>query len=176
METFSELLAPCAGTSSVTGEFLTQTPLTQSFDVSFDQHLNKRLSKQSWGWWFETPSRLLWRHRNEFASAGARQSADAVPISKLDIYRYKFPTKLMIPCDSCRSDEIKRKQFPRYWPFVCGIHRWPVNSPHKGQWRGALMFSLICAGINGLVNHRGAGDLRRHRAHYDSVGSYAPSL
>ena len=34
---------------------------------------------------------------------------------------------------------------PRYWPFVRGIHRWPVNSPHKGQWRGALMFPLICA-------------------------------
>ena len=37
------------------------------------------------------------------------------------------------------------------WPFVRGIHRSPVNSPHKGQWRGALMFSLICAGINGWV-------------------------
>ena len=43
----------------------------------------------------------------------------------------------------------------------------PVNSPHKGQWRGALIFSLICAWINGWVNNREAGDLRRHRAHYD---------
>ena len=43
----------------------------------------------------------------------------------------------------------------------------PVNSPHKGQWRGALMFSLICVWINGWVNNRGAGDLRRHRGHYD---------
>ena len=43
----------------------------------------------------------------------------------------------------------------------------PVNSPHKGQWRGAFMFSLICAWINGWVNNREAGDLRRHRAHYD---------
>ena len=40
---------------------------------------------------------------------------------------------------------IKWKHFPRYWPFVRGIHRSPVNSPHKGQWRGALMFSLICS-------------------------------
>ena len=62
---------------------------------------------------------------------------------------------------------MKWKHFPRYWPFVRGIHRWPVNSPHKGQWRGALMFSLICAWANGWVNHRDAGDLRRHRAHYD---------
>ena len=59
--------------------------------------------------------------------------------------------------------------FPRYWPFVRGSHRWPVNSPHKGQWRGALMFSLICAGINGWVNNREAGDLRRHRHHYDVI-------
>ena len=44
-----------------------------------------------------------------------------------------------------------------------GIHRWPVNSPHKGQWRGALMFSLICTWINGWVNNREAGDLRHHR-------------
>ena len=43
------------------------------------------------------------------------------------------------------DDVIKWKHFPRYWPFVRGIHRLPVNSPHKSQWRGALMFSLICA-------------------------------
>ena len=44
----------------------------------------------------------------------------------------------------------------------------PVNSPHKGQWRGALMFSLICAWINDWINSREAGDLRRHRGHYDA--------
>ena len=63
-------------------------------------------------------------------------------------------------------DVIKWKYFPRYWPFVREIHRSPVNSPHKGQWRGALMFSLTCAWIHGWVNNRTAGDLRRHRAHY----------
>ena len=42
-------------------------------------------------------------------------------------------------------DAIKWKHFPRYWSLVRGIHRSPVNSPHKGQWRGALIFSLICA-------------------------------
>ena len=62
---------------------------------------------------------------------------------------------------------IKWKHFPRYWPFVRGIHRSPVNSPHKGQWRGALMFSLICVWINDWVNNGEAGDLRRYRAHYD---------
>ena len=67
------------------------------------------------------------------------------------------------------DDVIKWKHFPRYWPFVRGIHRSPVNSPHKGQWRGALMFSLICVWINGWVNNRKAGDLRRYRAHYEVI-------
>ena len=67
------------------------------------------------------------------------------------------------------DDVIKWKHFPRYWPFVQGIQRSPVNSPHKGQWRGALMFSLICAWINAPANNREAGDLRRHRAHYDVI-------
>ena len=65
------------------------------------------------------------------------------------------------------DDVIKWKHFPRYWPFVRGIHRSPVNSLHKGQWRGALMFSLICVWINGWINNRKAGDLRCYRAHYD---------
>ena len=65
------------------------------------------------------------------------------------------------------DDVIKWKHIPRHWPFVRGIHRSPVNSSHKGQWRGALMFSLICDRINGWVNNRAAGDLRRHHAHYD---------
>ena len=63
---------------------------------------------------------------------------------------------------------IKWNHFPHYWPFVRGIHRSPVNSPHKGQWRGALMFSLICAWIKGWVAMVSeAGDWRRHRTHYD---------
>ena len=65
------------------------------------------------------------------------------------------------------DDVIKWKHFPRYWPFVLGIHRLPVNSPHKGQWRGAWMVSLICTWMNNWVNNREAGDLRRHRAHFD---------
>ena len=64
METFSALLAICAGNSAVPGEFPAQRPVTRSFDVCFDLRLNKRLSKQSWGWWFETLVRPLWRHSN----------------------------------------------------------------------------------------------------------------
>ena len=65
------------------------------------------------------------------------------------------------------DDVIKWKHFPCHWPFVRGIHRWPVNSPHKGQWRSALMFSLIGSWINISVNNGEAGDLRQHCVHYD---------
>ena len=74
------------------------------------------------------------------------------------------------PHEVCLHDDvIKWKRFPRYWLFVRGIDRSPVNSPHKGQWRGALMFSLICVWINDWVNNREVGDFRRSRAHYDVI-------
>ena len=69
METFSALLAICAGNSPVHGEFPAQRPVTRSFDVFFDVRPNKHLRKQSWGWWFETLSPSLWRHRNEHTAA-----------------------------------------------------------------------------------------------------------
>ena len=68
METFSALLAICTGNSPAPGELPTQRPVTRSIDVFFVLRLNKRLSKQCWGWWFETLSRLLWRHRNDSQS------------------------------------------------------------------------------------------------------------
>ena len=64
METFPPLPAICAGNSLASGEFPVQRPVTRSFDVFFDLCLNKWLRKQSWGWWFETLSRPLWRHCN----------------------------------------------------------------------------------------------------------------
>ena len=84
----------------------------------------------------------------------------------------KIIDQIIIHCHTLmiwHDDVIKWKHFPRYRPFVRAIHRWPVNFPHKGQWRGALMFSLICDRINGWVNSREAGDLRRHPAHYDVI-------
>ena len=72
METFSALLALCAGNSPVTGEFPAQRPVTRSFDVFFDLSLNKRMNEQSWGWWFETPSRPLWRHCNGMETTWAQ--------------------------------------------------------------------------------------------------------
>ena len=69
---------------------------------------------------------------------------------------------------TCTHDDvIKWKHFPRNWPFVRGIHRSAGNFTHKGQWRRALMFSLICVWVKGWINNRESGDLRRYRTHYD---------
>ena len=67
---------------------------------------------------------------------------------------------------------IKWKYFPRYWPFLRVIHWSQMTSPHKGQWRGALIYIFfvlfsICAWTNGWVNNRDTGNWRRHQAHYD---------
>ena len=90
METFSALLAICAGNSPVSGEFPAQRPVTRSFDVFFDVRLIKRLSKHSRGWWFETLSYPLWRHRNEHNLRVLVRNVDAV----------EFPCK-------CRGDMIE---------------------------------------------------------------------
>ena len=81
-------------------------------------------------------------------------------------FRCLGPNRARMPA---HDDVIRWKHFSRFWPFVRGIHRSPMNSPHKGQWCGVLMFSVICAWIKGWVNNREAGDLRRHRAHYDVI-------
>ena len=85
METFSALLAICAGNSPVPGEFPAQRPVTRSCDVFFDLRPNKRLSKQSWGWWFETPSFPLCRHYNAdcFTGTEAMEKHDAPVPAKL---------------------------------------------------------------------------------------------
>ena len=72
-------------------------------------------------------------------------------------------------CFHLHDDVIKWKHFLRYLPFVRGIHRSPLISPDKGQWRGAFMFSFISAWISGWVNNRESGDLRCHRTHYDAI-------
>ena len=88
-------------------------------------------------------------------------------LSCMELFHYFF-FKFDLSAFLNHDDVIKWKHFPRYWPFVRGIHRSLVNSPHKCQWRGALIFSLICLWINGWVNNREAGDLRRYRAHLTS--------
>ena len=134
------------------GEFTGNSrAVSRSFDVSFDLCLNKRLRKQSWGWWFETLSRPLWRHCDESFGHLVQANLDMPTRITCGIFNVRL---LCNPLDevnttaddalaSDHDDVIKWKHFPRYWPIVRGIHRSPLKSPHKGQWRGALMFSLI---------------------------------
>ena len=91
----------------------------------------------------------------------------AMHIPAVDLIRAMHMHAVNVICFQMHDDVIKWTHFPRYWPFVRGIPRSPANSPHKGQWRRALMFSLICARINGWVNNGEVGNLRPYRAHYD---------
>ena len=113
------------------GEFPTQRPVTQSFDVFFDLRLNKRLSKQPWGWWFETLSWSLWRHCNDlvrfiyelllcYLSLGFSLLLTLHQAHLIPHYgKYQEWNKYGVAQD----DVIKWKHFPRNWPFVWGIHR-----------------------------------------------------
>ena len=85
----------------------------------------------------------------------------------IKIYEKRSDLKIDPVVLSDHDNVIKWQHFPRYWPFVREIHLSPVKSPQKCQWRGALMFSLICAWISVWVNNREACDLRRHRVYYD---------
>ena len=96
METFSALLAICVGNSPVPGEFPAQRPVTRSFDVFFDLRLNKRLSKQSWGWWFEMLSCPLWHHCNVITCC---LNTGVYWIADVSCGNFK-PTKLYIKCHS----------------------------------------------------------------------------
>ena len=105
MENFSALLALCTGNSPVTGEFPAQRSVKRNFEISFDLRLSKRLSKQSWGWWPETPSRSLWRH----CSVGEMHRSPVFPSqtnSNIELWCCDFfvvgPNKLMRKRSSCR--------------------------------------------------------------------------
>ena len=113
-------------------------------------------------------------------------------VTKMLVAGFLHESQLIYPAArmrACRKSPTPGGGYPPYWlqaqilpkDVLWGCSRanlladpsWrctvvsPVNSPHKGQWRGALMFPLICVGINGWINNREAGDLRRHCAHYD---------
>ena len=98
--------------------------------------------------------------------SGQFQVVRSVPcVRSLSLVTYMFYTRMAL----ISWWRHQMETFSALLAFVRGIHRSPVNSPNKGQLRGALMFSLICAWINGWVNNREAGDLRHHRAHNDAI-------
>ena len=95
---FFRVTGPLYGEFTGTGEYPTQRPVTRSFDVFFDLRLNKRLNKQPWCWWFETPLWSLWRQCNEKAVLGS--------------LRVRWS----------HDDFLTRGRFSHYWPCVRGIH------------------------------------------------------
>ena len=84
-------------------------------------------------------------------------------------HRFVLPCFVVLPLKLFHDDVIKWKHFPRYWSFVRGIYRSPVDFSREGQWRGALMFSLMCVWTNAWANSRYTGDLRRHDAYHISA-------
>ena len=120
-----------------------------------------------WGFWFvgtklTNPKSLLkFKYRNLCGATRSRLFRDAKTVHRTVMQYFKkvrqrepgvcfcecshnLPKTVMAPLHVLHDDVTKWKHFPRYWPIVRGIHRSPVNSHHKGQWRGALMFTLIC--------------------------------
>ena len=98
--------------------------------------------------------------------------------AKYGIRKKQYMNMLKNFGSSARHDNQDFKRISKTcWILAAFFNSWlvesnittPVNSPHKGQWRGALIFSLICARTYGWVNNGEAGDLRRHRAHYDVI-------
>ena len=160
METFSALLAICAGNSPVPGEFPTQRTVTRNSDVHFDLRPNKRLSKHSWGWWFETSSRPLWRHHN-VGPIFVKDNLWTVLIWLLQRpwvwYMYLTVLDRVIPCmftnvDSFHDESMGLNSFFRELIFVKGA--WSVcvkavidlkqNYEHPNELQGSAYFAY-CA-------------------------------
>ena len=117
METCSALLAFCAGYLPVTGDFPAQRPVTWSFDVLFDLRLNKQLSKQTGGWWFETQSRSLWRH------CQAVQKSPTLQTNSPCLCKRKVGSQKSV------SGSLLHNNFFKTWrAFPCPGH------PRKGPW------------------------------------------
>ena len=133
METFSALLAICAGNSPVSGEVPAQRPMTRSFEVFFDLRLNKRLSKTIVSWWFETLSRPLWRHCKVVFSDGksmcltvARQPMDIFMV-EISVYPHPSIWKWLGETSGLYSLYFylflwKQRQPHRYVSFVIELH------------------------------------------------------
>ena len=165
METFSALPAPCEGNPPVAGGFPSQN--------ASDTEL--------WCFLWSAPWINVGANNSEASDLRRhRPHYDAIVLKFIlcwglfhlicahHVYRGPINSEgFLNDMSKTHDDVIKWKQFPRYWPLVREIHRSPIDSPHKCQWRGALMFSLICAWMHGWANNRDGDHLRRPRAHYD---------
>ena len=136
METFSALLTICAGNSPVPGEFPAQRPVTRSFDVFFDLRLNQRLSKQSWGYWFETLSRPLWRHCNAFCETYRTQGESCTPFTFAYVLSY-YSTRQFHP-------KPVIVQFQNIWVMGHINQSWNFICPTQNKARHGRRNILFC--------------------------------
>ena len=128
METYSAFLAICAGNLPVTGEFPSQRRVSRSFDVFFHLRLNKRLSKQLWGWWFETPSRPLWRHCNvSWVATGMYVKNPTYILQNMDTFS-KAILKFMSKMALCQHHRNRTKREQRANPEDT-VLEWRLKSP-----------------------------------------------
>ena len=119
MQTFSALLTLCAANSPFTSEFPAQRSVTRSFDIFFDRRLNKLLSKQSRGWWFETPSRPLWRHFNDIYRLYVYWNyVGALPYTTPSLYIFRRGYGLSFISFST-SENVGNVQIKRTWCISC---------------------------------------------------------
>ena len=153
METFFALLALCAGNSPIPGEFPAQRPVTRSFDVFFDLRLNKQLSKEPWGWWFEKPPCLLRHHCNvvrvtcPIGKAPVRSYFEVIKyrgsvngcmlyVHYSDVIMSAMASQItgvsIVYSTICLGADQERHQSSLSLAFVRGIQWWPLESPHKG--------------------------------------------
>ena len=120
-------------------------------------------------WYHAAILRIGLNHHN--GNGHVRTAVDQVPMghhSPVLVHLWRPTKKILNRLPTANSWwRHQMETFSASLTFCAGNSPIPVNSPHNGQWRGALMFSLICAWITIWVNNREAGDLRRHRGHYD---------
>ena len=156
---------PLCGEFTGPGEFPTQRPVTRSFDVFFDLRLNKRLSKQPWSWWFETQSLSLWRHCNDsqcicctvaLFALQIHSNSDSAMIGfwchhtltlnyhllQMTAATWYYWIGFVAVLSLCFRKSGVNGPLARCWPFVWGIHRSPMNSPHKRKVTSASLYSM----------------------------------
>ena len=136
MATFFALLAICAGNSPVPGEFPAQRPVMRSFDVFFDQHPNKRLSKQWWCWWFETLSVPLWRLCTSQVSPSRQEAVG---------WRQTTPSSSRLPtCWLRRLQCSRRGLWDTFETNFLIIPTWIINYTHHKGWLKLIFHSQTC--------------------------------
>ena len=158
METFSALRAICAGSSLVISEFPAQRPVTWSFDVFFHLRLNKWLSKQLWGWWFEMPLHSLWCHSNEFTWCHTGPVMWGFDVSFLTAFSYWWSETLLCSCDatSMISDIFLFSYLfcIIHLDFIAAMFSWLDNNIKEGWWDLVISFMRISrVGIMIAVNN-----------------------